>query len=169
MRQRGIWIKFLLHKLIYKRLSSSPSLSESRINSLSQEAQAIKNGSGNKEPTQEKIVLALSSLIERVTLPHRSGKEVLYQIRRCPRGDYCTNGLMDGYPDKGLIKFPDGFGYHPYPHPQHKKFLKHHIYILYGSGMQSEVVYCLNHDLTASFVFNHTLNFPKIYLHLHRY
>ena len=35
--------------------------------------------------------------------------------------------------------------------------------------MQSEVVYSLNHDLTASFVFNHTLNFQKIYLHLHRY
>ena len=25
------------------------------------------------------------------------------------------------------------------------------------------------HDLTASIVFNHTLNFQKIYLHLHRY
>ena len=35
--------------------------------------------------------------------------------------------------------------------------------------MQSEVVYSLNHYLTASFVFNHTLNFLKIYLHLHRY
>ncbi len=27
--------------------------------------------------------------------------------------------------------------------------------------MQSEVVYSLNHDLTASIVFNHTLNFQK--------
>jgi hypothetical protein len=53
---------------------------------------------------------------------------------------------------------------HPYPHPQHIKVLKHNIYIYYGSGMQSEVVYSLNHDLTASIVFNHTLNFPKIYL-----
>ena len=35
--------------------------------------------------------------------------------------------------------------------------------------MQSEVVYSLNHDLTASIVFNHTLNFQKIYLQLHRY
>ena len=35
--------------------------------------------------------------------------------------------------------------------------------------MESEVVYSLNHDLTASIVFNHTLNYPKIYLHLHRY
>jgi hypothetical protein len=58
---------------------------------------------------------------------------------------------------------------HPYPHSQHRKFLKHNIYIIYGTGMQSEVVYSPHHDLTASFVFNHTLNFPKIYLHLHRY
>jgi hypothetical protein len=58
---------------------------------------------------------------------------------------------------------------HPYPHPQHRKFLKHNIYIIYISGMESEVVYSLNHDLTASIVFNHTLNFQKIYLHLHRY
>ena len=35
--------------------------------------------------------------------------------------------------------------------------------------MQSEVVYSLNHDLTASIVFNHTLNFQKIYLHQDRY
>jgi len=35
--------------------------------------------------------------------------------------------------------------------------------------MQSEVVYSLNHDLTASIVFSHTLNFQKIYLHLHRF
>ena len=33
--------------------------------------------------------------------------------------------------------------------------------------MQSEVVYSLNHDTTASIVFNRTLIFPKIYLHLH--
>ena len=73
-------VKFLLHRLLYKRLSSSPSLSESRMNSLSQEAQAIKNESGNKALTQEKIVLALSLLIERVPLTHKSGKEVVYQI-----------------------------------------------------------------------------------------
>ena len=43
--------------------------------------------------------------------------------------------------------------------------------------MQSEVGYSLNHDRTAplvpnrtiSLVFNSTLNFPKIHLHLHRY
>jgi hypothetical protein len=28
--------------------------------------------------------------------------------------------------------------------------------------MQSEVVYSLNHDLTASIVFNHTLNFQNL-------
>jgi hypothetical protein len=35
--------------------------------------------------------------------------------------------------------------------------------------MQSEVVYSLNHDLTASLVLDHTLNFPKIHLNLHGY
>jgi hypothetical protein len=58
---------------------------------------------------------------------------------------------------------------HAYPHPQHIKVLKQIIYIKYGSGMQSEVVYSLNHDLTASLVLDRTLNIPKIHLHLHRY
>ena len=35
--------------------------------------------------------------------------------------------------------------------------------------MQSEVVDSLNHDLTASFVFNHTLSFPKFAPPLYRY
>jgi hypothetical protein len=40
---------------------------------------------------------------------------------------------------------------HPYAHPQHVKVLKHFIYIQYGRGMQSVVVYSLNHDTTTSF------------------
>jgi hypothetical protein len=40
---------------------------------------------------------------------------------------------------------------HPYAHPQHMKVLKHFIYMQYGCGMQSVVVYSLNHDTTRSF------------------
>ncbi len=40
---------------------------------------------------------------------------------------------------------------HPYAHPQHMKLLKHVIYIQYGCGMQSAVVYSLNHNTTMSF------------------
>ena len=59
----------------------------------------------------------------------------------------------------------------PYLHPQHIKVLKHfvNIYKQYGSGMQSEVVYSLNHDLTASLALDCTLNFPKIHPNLHGY
>ncbi len=39
---------------------------------------------------------------------------------------------------------------HPYTHPQHMKVLKHFLYIQYGCGMQSVVVYSLNHDTTTS-------------------
>ena len=44
----------------------------------------------------------------------------------------------------------------PYAHPQHIKVLKHFVYIWYGSGMQSTVVWSLNHDLTTSLQRNHT-------------
>ncbi len=42
---------------------------------------------------------------------------------------------------------------HPYAHPQHMKVLKHFMFIQYGCGMQSVVVYSLNHDhdTTTSF------------------
>jgi len=39
---------------------------------------------------------------------------------------------------------------HPYAHPQHMKVLNHCIHIQYGCGMQSVVVYSLNHT-TMSF------------------
>jgi hypothetical protein len=42
-------------------------------------------------------------------------------------------------------------GVHPYAHPQHMKVLKHFLYIQYGCGMQSVVVYGLNHDTATSF------------------
>ncbi len=35
---------------------------------------------------------------------------------------------------------------HPYAHPQHIMVLKHFIYIKYGCGMKSVVVFSLNHD-----------------------
>ncbi len=35
--------------------------------------------------------------------------------------------------------------------------------------MQSEVVYSLSHDLTASLMLHCTLNFQKIHIHLHQY
>ncbi len=38
---------------------------------------------------------------------------------------------------------------HSYAHPQHMKVLAHFIHIQYGCGMQSVVVYSLNHDTTA--------------------
>jgi len=51
---------------------------------------------------------------------------------------------------------------HPYAHPQHMKVLKHAVYFQYGCGMQSVVVYSLNHDTTMSYGF--TLpQFPKIW------
>ncbi len=45
---------------------------------------------------------------------------------------------------------------HPYAHPQHIKVLKHLVYNQYGCGMQSEAVFSLKHDTTASFGFSHT-------------
>ena len=38
---------------------------------------------------------------------------------------------------------------HPYAHPQHMEVLKHFVYIQYGYGIQSEVVYSLNHDTST--------------------
>ncbi len=38
---------------------------------------------------------------------------------------------------------------HPYTHPQHMKVLDIFIHIQCGCGMQSVVVYSLNHDTTA--------------------
>ena len=40
---------------------------------------------------------------------------------------------------------------HPYAHPQHIKVLNHFPYIQYGCGMQSGMVYSLNHDTITSF------------------
>ncbi len=40
---------------------------------------------------------------------------------------------------------------HPYAHPQHMKVLKHFLYIQYECGMQSVVIYSLNHYTTMSF------------------
>ena len=39
---------------------------------------------------------------------------------------------------------------HPYTHPQHMNVLNHFLYIQYGFGMQSVVVYSLNHDTKAN-------------------
>jgi hypothetical protein len=39
---------------------------------------------------------------------------------------------------------------HSYVHPQHMKVLNHFIYIQYGCGVQSVVVYSLNHDTIPS-------------------
>jgi len=41
---------------------------------------------------------------------------------------------------------------HPYTHPQHMKVFIHAVYFQYGCGMQSVVVYSLNHDTRMSFV-----------------
>ena len=46
----------------------------------------------------------------------------------------------------------DGLGIHPYGHPLHGNVLKHFIYTLYGSVIQSEVALCLNHIIVAWFV-----------------
>ncbi len=40
---------------------------------------------------------------------------------------------------------------HPYAHPQHMQVLKLFISIHYKCGVQSAVVYSLNHDTTTSF------------------
>jgi hypothetical protein len=40
---------------------------------------------------------------------------------------------------------------HPYAHPQHMKVLNHFLYIQYGCGMKSGMVYSLNHDTITSF------------------
>ena len=55
----------------------------------------------------------------------------------------------------------------PYAHPQHINMLQHFIYFQYECGMQSGVVICLIHDLTASLRLSHGTNFPKFALHLH--
>ncbi len=39
----------------------------------------------------------------------------------------------------------------PYAHPQHMKVLNHFLYIQYGCGMQSGMVYSLNHDTITSY------------------
>ena len=51
---------------------------------------------------------------------------------------------------------------HPYAHPQHMKVLNHCIHIQYGFGMQSVVVYSLNHDTTMSFGPRLTLLFQHL-------
>ena len=58
---------------------------------------------------------------------------------------------------------------HPYAHPQHMKVLKHIVYFQYGCGMQSVMVYSLNHDITTSFALSHTPIFLKSTPHLQRY
>jgi hypothetical protein len=50
---------------------------------------------------------------------------------------------------------------HPYAHPPDMKALKHLIYNQYGCGMQSVVVYSLNHDTTMSFGLHLTPIFQK--------
>ncbi len=51
---------------------------------------------------------------------------------------------------------------HPYAHPKHMKVLKYFLYIQYGCGMQSVVVYSLNHDITMSFGLHLTLIFKHL-------
>ena len=51
---------------------------------------------------------------------------------------------------------------HPYTHPQHMKVLNHFIHIQCGCGMQSVVVYSLNHDTTMSFGPRLTLLFQNL-------
>ena len=46
----------------------------------------------------------------------------------------------------------DGLGIHPYGHPLHGKVLKHFIYTLDGSVIQSELALCLNHIIVEWFV-----------------
>ncbi len=46
-----------------------------------------------------------------------------------------------------LGTFDDGGG--NYAHPQHMKVIEHFVNFQYGCGMQSVVVYSLNHDTTA--------------------
>ena len=46
----------------------------------------------------------------------------------------------------------DGLGIHPYGHPLHGKVLKHFIYKLDGSLIQSKVALCLNHVIVVWFV-----------------
>ena len=46
----------------------------------------------------------------------------------------------------------DGLEIHPYGHPLHGKVLKHFIYTLDGSVIQSEVALCLNHIIVVWFV-----------------
>ncbi len=41
---------------------------------------------------------------------------------------------------------------HPYAHPQHMQWLNHFLYIEYGFGMQSGMVYSLNHETILSAV-----------------
>ncbi len=49
---------------------------------------------------------------------------------------------------------------HPCAHPQHMKVLNRFLYIQYGCGMQSGMVYSLNHDTWAS-------PYPKTSYRLH--
>jgi hypothetical protein len=80
------------------------------MNSLSPSALALKNASKDP-PGPEKIVLGLCPLIEKVLQPHKSGNGVvLYQVQRCPRGDYCKTALP-GHTNRGKIKFKDLGGY----------------------------------------------------------
>ena len=46
----------------------------------------------------------------------------------------------------------DGLKIHPYGHPLHGNVLKHFIYTLDGSVIQSEVALCLNHVIVVWFV-----------------
>jgi hypothetical protein len=58
---------------------------------------------------------------------------------------------------------------HPYAHPQHMKVLNHFCYTQYGCGMQSVMVYSLNHDTITSFGLYLTPIFQNLAPTQHRY
>ena len=56
----------------------------------------------------------------------------------------------------------------PYAHKQHNKLLKHFVYIWYGCGIQSVMVWSLSHYLTRTLRLNHTPSFLEFHTHLHQ-
>ena len=66
---------------------------------------------GSKPITNKQIVDALMPhTIEKITRVHSKGvHDVTYQVRRCPKGDFCTT-VCKATKVRGRIEFEDGKG-----------------------------------------------------------
>ena len=78
--------------------------------------------------------------------------------------DIMASFLLDSHqdlPKSDLASTVYGVRVHLYAYVPHWKVLHHFIYVQYGCGEQSAVVYSLNHDIIASFPLDSHQELPK--------